>query len=69
MYCVAARDMEKALKCRLVKLARTFGFAQPVEGGADVFIPGKYLLGAMPGDLVLVTLDEHPRRTGTLEEK
>ncbi|MEQ2520899.1 ribonuclease R [Ruthenibacterium sp. CLA-JM-H11] len=69
MYCVAARDMEKALKCRLVKLARTFGFAQPVEGGADVFIPGKYLLGAMPGDLVLVTLDEHPRRAGTLEGK
>ena len=69
LYCPATRDLDKAVKCRLVKLARTFGFAQPLEGGQDVFIPGKYLMGAMPGDLVLVTLDEHPRRAGTLEGK
>ncbi|WP_367924883.1 ribonuclease R [uncultured Ruthenibacterium sp.] len=69
LYCPVARGVENAVECRLVKLARTFGFAQPLEGGPDVFIPGKYLMGAMPGDLILVTLDEHPRKAGTLEGK
>ena len=46
---------EGCVKCRLVKLARGFGFARvQEEAGGDVFIPGKYLMGAMPGDEILV---------------
>lgn len=55
----------EAIKCTVVKVAKNFGFAAPVveedeqgnlpaEKPADFFVPGRFLLGAMPGDVVLV---------------
>lgn len=38
----------------IVKVNATFGFAKPVEADRDIFIPGRMLLGSMPGDIVLV---------------
>lgn len=38
----------------IVKVNATFGFAKPESGERDIFIPGSKLLGAMPGDLVLL---------------
>ena len=38
----------------IIKVNATFGFARPVNSDRDVFIPGKLLLGAMPGDLALI---------------
>ena len=50
----------------VVRLSGTFGFVRPeIEGEADVFIPGKFLLGAMPGDRVLYR--EIPSRSGKPE--
>lgn len=50
----------------IVRLSRTFGFARPDEEGAqDVFIPGKFLQGAMPQDRVLLNLI--PSRSGKPE--
>lgn len=46
---------EDCVKCTLVKLSSGFGFAHiDKEGAGDVFIPGRYLMGAMPGDEILV---------------
>lgn len=56
----------KDVKGELVKLAKTFGFVRP-EQGDDIFVPGRYLRGAMPGDIVLVREAEHPQRPGTRE--
>lgn len=56
-----------AIPAKIVKLGRTFGFAAPLDGGADIFIPGRELAGAMPGDEVLVSLFEHPRVEGSRE--
>ena len=43
-----------------------FGFVTPEAGGVDVFIPPKYINGAMDGDIVNVEqLDEKPRRGRT----
>ncbi len=39
----------------------TFGFAKLLEKEGEVFLPGKYLLGAMPGDTVLVKLEPSER--------
>ena len=48
---------QKALKTgEVVKLNRTFGFVRLDENGQDVFIPGRFLLGAMPGDIVEIKL-------------
>ena len=48
---------EKDLKlAEVVKLQRTFGFVKPEDNSPDIFIPGKKLMGAMPGDIVLVRL-------------
>ncbi len=52
----------EAVKCTIVKLAKNFGFAAPIveedkpaaEKPADFFIPGRFMMGAMPGDVVLV---------------
>lgn len=60
-------DADKAFPCRLVKLGRRFGFAARLDGEGDIFIPGRSLLGAMPGDQVLVRLFDHPRVAGSQE--
>lgn len=40
---------------KVTRLNRTFGFIER-EDGSEVFIPGKFLMGAMPGDAVLARL-------------
>lgn len=39
---------------KITRLSRTFGFAETDEG-VEYFIPGKCMLGAMPGDRVLIS--------------
>lgn len=63
----AVEKKKEGIACVLVKLGRSFGFAQPVDGSADIFVPGRCLLGAMPGDEVQVTLFDHPRVAGSRE--
>ena len=66
VYAVPDPKTGDAVECTLVKLAGKFGFARPVQpDGQDIFIPGKYLMGAMPGDTLLVSLFEHPRVEGS----
>lgn len=68
VYALHSRKVEGAVECTLVKLSGRFGFARPTDpASGDIFIPGKYLMGAMPGDIVFVILDEHPRVAGSLE--
>ncbi len=52
---------------KIVRVSRTFGFARPEypENAPDVFIPGKFLQGALVGDRVLV--GEIPSRSGKPE--
>lgn len=38
----------------ITRLSRTFGFAKTDEG-VEYFIPGKFMLGAMPGDRVIIS--------------
>ena len=40
--------------CEVVKLAETFGFVKEVDSDAEYFIPGRFLMGAIPGDIVVV---------------
>lgn len=62
----AAAAGEK-VTCTISKLAKNFGFAtpvpdpadpeaaaKPVDRSQDLFIPGRFMMGAMPGDKVLV---------------
>lgn len=58
---------QRGLACTLVKLGRGFGFAKPEDGSLDVFIPGKFMMGAMPGDEVRVAVFEHPRVKDSVE--
>lgn len=58
---------EGGLLCTIVKLAGSFGFARREDGQGDVFVPGSKLMGAMPGDKVLVSLFEKPRVPGSME--
>ena len=58
------------ITCTMARVAGTYGFAQPVGAVGreeDIFIPGRYLCGALPGDEVRVTLSPNPRREGTRE--
>ena len=52
-------DTAKLTPCKIVKLSKTFGFAREDATGEDIFIPGKRLMGAMPGDSVLVKISKH----------
>lgn len=67
LYFAQGGKEAELLPCTMVKLSRTFGFAARQDGEGDVFIPGRGLLGAMPGDEVLVRLFEHPRVEGSQE--
>ena len=40
-------------KAKILRLNRTFGFMQRCDSEEEIFVPGKYLSGALPGDIVL----------------
>ncbi|MDL2214314.1 ribonuclease R [Clostridia bacterium OttesenSCG-928-O13] len=52
---------------KLVKLGRSFGFVEPLDGSGDIFVPGHSLKGAMPQDEVTVSLMAYPRVHGSRE--
>ena len=58
---------EKALPCKVVKLGKNFAFVMLEDGTSDIFIPGRFTRGAMPGDMVLVEKFAHPRVEGSDE--
>ena len=64
---VAPPKPEDCIPCTIVKLGRTFGFAMREDLSGDIFIPGRSLKGAMPGDKVLVHKFDHPRVEGSDE--
>jgi len=39
---------------KIVKVTETFGFAKLTKTEKEIFIPGRFMQGAMPGDVVLV---------------
>lgn len=47
------------------RISKTFGFIERNDDKTEVFVPGKFLMGSMPGDKVLATLI--PSRTGKPE--
>lgn len=57
----------KGIPCTIVKLGKTFGFAHPLDESGDIFVPGRSLQGAMPGDQVEIQLFDRPRVPGSRE--
>ena len=66
-FTVRSGRAEKALLCKVVKLGKNFAFVMLDDGTSDIFIPGRFTKGAMPGDDVLVEKFEHPRVEGSDE--
>ena len=66
-FTVRSGRADKALLCKVVKLGKNFAFVMPEDGTSDIFIPGRFTKGAMPGDEVLVEKFEHPRMEGSDE--
>lgn len=50
---------------KISRINRTFGFAKRNDDHSEIFIPGKFLMGALPEDDVLIRLI--PSRTGSPE--
>ncbi len=62
--------VQKGIACTMVRVSGTYGFAQPIGAVSreeDIFIPGRALAGALPGDTVQVELAANPRRAGSRE--
>ena len=66
-FTVRSGRADKALLCKVVKLGKNFAFVMLGDGTSDIFIPGRFTKGAMPGDDVLVEKFEHPRVEGSDE--
>ncbi len=66
-FTVRSGRAEKALLCKVVKLGKNFAFVMLDDGTSDIFIPGRFTRGAMPGDEVLVEKFAHPRVEGSDE--
>lgn len=47
-------DKKSFTKCVVSRLNKTYGFVRSTDTDAEIFVTGKYLMGAMPGDVVLV---------------
>lgn len=60
-----AQKKQPLHKAEIVKVNPTFGFARIEGAEEDVFIPGRRMQGAMPGDVVLISL--HKDRSGRTE--
>lgn len=57
----------KGIPCQIVKLGKSFAFAHPLDESGDIFVPGRALQGAMPGDEVEIQLFDRPRVAGSKE--
>ena len=66
-FTVRSGRADKALLCKVVKLGKNFAFVMLEDGTSDIFIPGRFTKGAMPGDDVLVEKFEHPHVEGSDE--
>ena len=66
-FTVRSGRADKALLCKVVKLGKNFAFVMLEDESSDIFIPGRFTRGAMPGDKVLVEKFEHPRVEGSDE--
>ena len=66
-FTVRSGRADKALLCKVVKLGKNFAFVMLEDSTSDIFIPGRFTKGAMPGDDVLVEKFEHPRVEGSDE--
>ena len=42
------------INAKVTRLNKTFGFVKSLVDDSEIFIPGKFLKGAMPGDIVLI---------------
>ncbi len=66
-FTVRSGRADKMIPCVLVKLGKNFGFVKREDEEGDIFIPGRFLMGAMPGDRVLVEKFARPRVEGSDE--
>ena len=66
-FTVRSGRANKMIPCVLVKLGKNFGFVNREDGEGDIFIPGRFLMGAMPGDRLLVEKFARPRVEGSDE--
>ena len=66
-FTVRSGRADKALLCKVVKLGKNFAFVMLEDESGDIFIPGRFTRGAMPGDSVLVEKFAHPRVEGSDE--
>lgn len=66
-FTVRSGRADRVLTCKVVKLGKTFGFVMQEDGVNDIFIPGRFMRGAMPGDKVLVEKFANPRVEGSDE--
>ncbi len=55
------RAAKKLVRGRFVTARPGFGFVTPQAGGPDIFVPARYAKGAMPGDEVVVAVEEQGR--------
>ena len=66
-FTVRSGRADKALLCKVVKLGKNFACVMLEDESGDIFIPGRFTRGAMPGDSVLVEKFAHPRVEGSDE--
>ncbi|MBR6044887.1 MAG: ribonuclease R [Ruminococcus sp.] len=53
-YGIRLRDKSDLVRCTVSRVNKTFGFVKNEETAEEYFVSGRNLLGAMPGDVVLV---------------
>ncbi len=66
-FTVRSKRINNVCSAKVVKLGKNFGFVMREDLSGDMFIPGRFLLGAVTGDRVLVEKSSTPRVAGSDE--
>lgn len=62
-----AGDTAEVVPALIIKLGKTFGFARRIDNDEEIFIPGRFLKGAMNGDTVAVKINREKYENNSAE--
>ena len=63
------KNNNKIIFAKVLKINKTFGFVKIIDTDEEVFVPGRYMMGALPGDTVIIKINNNFKSRRTAENQ